>query len=318
MLQQSYLTEFDPALLHEPGVLTVVSFAPQCVPPDQLGIIPVGFGALSEHAAECLRYGSTPAIRGVQDGCHWSCIDDVICVATWISPQDCEAIDQATCEAYIRIARVLKAHDKTHMFRAWNFIPAINEGEGDYENYKKFCAGRLRAFLEIGLTEQGFPAASALGHHSEGAVIYVLASSRAPLQFENPQQQSAYHYPREYGPSSPSFARASVIDLQRQRVLFISGTASILGHETHAVGDLQRQLAVTHDNIASLVERVSPGQRALDVVRIYLREQQDFAHAEAFARQAFPGAHCSVVHADICRANLLVEIEAAVAIPAGN
>jgi chorismate lyase/3-hydroxybenzoate synthase len=48
----------------------------------------------------------------------------------------------------------------------------------------------------------------------------------------------------------------------------------------------------------------------LSSVRVYLRHKEDFVATEAYLRQQFPEEVINIVHADICRDNLLVEIEA--------
>jgi chorismate lyase/3-hydroxybenzoate synthase len=193
-------------------------------------------------------------------------------------------------------------------------MPKINLGEGDQEEYKKFCSGRLRAFSQLDLSQQQFPAASALGiHHSDnaaqGAVIYLLATRTPGQHHENPRQQPAYQYPRQYGPSSPSFARATSLPLQSQCPIFISGTASIIGHDTKACGNLQEQLEITLDNIRFLLASIDPQASAPSAIRVYLRHAEDLLATQTYLYQQFAPADINIVHADICRANLLVEIE---------
>src|SRR5690606_4762058 len=109
--------------------------------------------------------------------------------------------------------------------------------------------------------------------------IYLLAHKQPGHHHENNRQQPAYRYPRQYGPCSPSFARATSLSLQHRPHLFISGTASILGHETRAAGNLQEQIAVTLDNLnylrdnfaAELHGTTSP----LSALRVYLRQAED-------------------------------------------
>src|SRR5690554_5146424 len=256
MLSQSYFpctSVIDPqTLLAQPGVLALVHFDEQCAASPTPGVIPIGLTSLSAQPWELIRYGNQVATRGAEQDCQWSRIDDVLCVATWISPADCAHIEQATDQAYHRLFRVMHSFGFHHPFRIWNFIPHINSGVGDNEEYKKFCVGRQRAFDRLQLEHRQYPAASALGHHSEGAVIYLLAHRQPGQHHENARQEPAYRYPRQYGPCSPSFARATSLTLGGHRQLFISGTASILGHDTKAAGNLQQQLEITLDNIRHL------------------------------------------------------------------
>ena len=301
-------------LLHKPGVLALIAFNEPCLAPAEPGIIPIGIPSLCGKAYEVIEYGDKVAERGSTNNCQWSKIDDVFCAATWISTAACADIEGATEAAYARLFGLINSAGFPYPFRIWNFMPKINLGDGDQEEYKKFCAGRLRAFSQLDLSRQQFPAASALGiHHSDnaaqGAVIYLLAT-RAPGQHhENPRQQPAYQYPREYGLSSPSFARATSLSLQSHHPIFISGTASIIGHDTKACGNLQEQLEITLANIRYLLASIDPQASTLSAIRVYLRNAEDLLATQTYLYQQFSPADINIVHADICRANLLVEIE---------
>ncbi|RYZ86736.1 MAG: dioxygenase [Moraxellaceae bacterium] len=301
---------------NKPGVLALIAFDNPCIEPAEPGVIPIGIPSLSGKAFEVIEYGDKVAERGITERCHWSNIDDVFCAATWISPAACADIESATEDAYSRLFRVITDAGFPYPFRIWNFIPNINSGAGDREEYKKFCVGRLNAFNQLEPLQQQFPAASALGiqQHTgadQGAVIYMLATSSPGRHHENPRQQPAYQYPRQYGPSSPSFARATSINLKSEQLIFVSGTASIIGHDTKACGNLEEQLEITLDNISHLLNHIDPQTSAPFTMRVYLRHQTDLAATQAYLSQRFPENVINIVHADICRDNLLVEIECA-------
>jgi len=241
-----------------------------------------------------------------------------MCVAYWLSEQDCEQIEQATYTAYLNIFSVLAEHGLTHAFRIWNYLPNINQGQGDNEVYKRFCTGRLRAFEHLAIAPTHFPAASALGHHGRGAVIYVFASALTPVHYKNQRQVNAYEYPRQYGISSPSFARATALSFSDTSHLFISGTASIVGHETVHQGDLIKQLEVTSQNIEYLLASANadhakhnhhPGDFALNTFKVYIRHAHHVAPAKAWLHKHYPHVDTILTLADVCRAELLVEIE---------
>lgn len=297
-------------LLSEPGVLAVVGFTDTCRPSSIAGYLPVGMPSLSDKPYEVIRYGNVSAQRGITDDCHWSLIDDVLCAARWISPEDCRDIEAATEKSYQSLFRLIQSMGFPYPFRIWNFIPDINLGDGDREEYKKFCVGRQHAFHSCHVAPRQYPAASALGHHGQGAVIYLLAGRNSGVHHENPRQQPAYQYPRQYGPSSPSFARATSLSLASQLQVFISGTASIVGHDTQAVGDLQEQLRITLANIHELVAHIDPQEYALSAIRVYLRHPKDYDVARSFLSEHFSLDKVNFLHADICREQLLVEIEA--------
>ncbi|MCK7496072.1 MAG: hypothetical protein MZW92_37815 [Comamonadaceae bacterium] len=101
-----------------------------------------------------------------------------------------------------------------------------------------------------------------------------------------------------------------------QRTLFISGTASIVGHETVHVGDAAKQLEETLANIDALSEQAArhgmpqSGPARQLFLKAYLRHAEHFPAVQARLRQAFgPQARIVCLRADICRADLLLEIE---------
>jgi chorismate lyase / 3-hydroxybenzoate synthase len=208
-----------------------------------------------------------------------------------------------------------------HPVRIWNYVPEINEpGPDGLENYRSFCAGRSRAFeREYGRGYRSFlPSASAVGR-PPGELCVLFAASRTPgRNVENPQQVPAYHYPADYGPRAPSFARATVIPAAGASTVFISGTAAIRGHQTVAPDRTDEQLAVTLENL-SLISRacglgadLGAGRTERRHFKVYLRHAGEQARVAAVLDGALlrPGDQVSYVQADICRRALTVEIEA--------
>lgn len=200
-----------------------------------------------------------------------------------------------------------------HVLRIWNFLHDINSGTGDTERYKQFCLGRFNGYAAVEHDfEKHLPAATAIGLHDGGLLVYALAAKQPGVPIENPRQVSAYRYPREYGPKSPSFARA----LYHDGTLYISGTASVVGHASQHVDDVAAQTEETLTNIKSLLASANQQVKALDwqqpsAVKVYLREpsQQDTV-ATILAQQLKPASPILYLHGDICRHDLLLEIEA--------
>jgi chorismate lyase/3-hydroxybenzoate synthase len=210
---------------------------------------------------------------------------------TYISGED-DDIERAARIAYDEILRTTRERGYPHLLRVWNHVRDINEGAGESERYKRFCAGRHDAFDAAQWGKDRLPAASAVGIHQRGLHIYYLAAQTPGRQIENPRQVSAYDYPEQYGRRSPSFARATVFN----GMLFIAGTSSIVGHETMHAADVGAQLGCR-------------GLGDLTHVKLYLRNAADVEIASAL-RAAIPHARLLVLEADICRRELLLEIEA--------
>jgi chorismate lyase/3-hydroxybenzoate synthase len=225
---------------------------------------------------------------------------------------------EATARAYRELFATLETVGYPHPVRIWNYIPDINIERHGLERYRQFNSGRQEALIACGRAVSGnVPAASALGCASGAPlVVYFLASRLAPDLIENPRQVSAYHYPAEYGPRSPSFSRAAVLRKQHAATLFISGTASIVGHRTMHTGDPVAQTRETLRNIEALLDAGSPalgGRLSLEALayKVYVRDARDLPLIRGEIASAI-GARTPAVYlqADICRRDLAVEIEA--------
>ncbi len=307
MLRNYYSQESAQSLLQRPETLAVLSYGSACAPSEQ-GVIASGLTTLNSDRHEVwAAVDNAEVIRGTTGNCQWSKTDEVLCASIWITPQDCQNLEVATQLAYVELLDLLQKSEYQHPFRFWNYLPDINDGNGDEEQYKRFCTGRLNAFQAKGIPAEEFPAASALGHRVKGAVVIVFASRIAGVHHKNNLQVNAYQYPREYGISSPSFSRATTIELEGQSLFFVSGTASIIGHKTTSLGDLRGQLATTADNIQHLLQHAHAVP--LHSMKVYLRHAKDFEVAKQELQTYFPEVPMIFTVADICRTNLLVEVE---------
>jgi chorismate lyase / 3-hydroxybenzoate synthase len=232
---------------------------------------------------------------------------------------DSGALLRATEIAYREIFGVLKETEHRHLIRIWNYLPEINrEADGD-ERYRHFNSARQLAFRNSGRTNGStVPAASALGSPAGSPIsIYFLAARQAPKMIENPRQTSAYHYPPKFGRYSPMFSRACVLSDPAGTSLFVSGTASIVGHETIHPGDVAAQTRETMANIGALLAEanrvVGAARYSLDGLRykVYVRQPSDLkAIEEAIASSLGSAPPMVYLQADVCREDLLVEIEA--------
>ena len=134
---------------------------------------------------------------------------------------------------------------------------------------------------------------------------------------ENPRQISAYHYPPKFGVHSPVFSRACVLSESGGTNFFVSGTASIVGYETIHHGDVTAQTRETLVNINALLDEAnrvmgSDHYSMNDLkFKVYVRRVSDLAAIES-ALSSSLSESTSIVYlqADVCREDLLVEIEA--------
>ena len=308
MLHNYYSVDTIKSLLDKTDTLMVLPYDSACALAET-GVIASGLSSLGHSFNEVWSISNTEIDRGTSGRCQWSKSKEVLCAAIWITPDQCKNLEKATQSAYEELLALLYQFDYRHPFRFWNYLPNINAGNNDEEQYKKFCMGRFNAFKTKGIPPNQFPAASALGHHTEGAVIYVIADRSPSIHHKNALQSNAYEYPRQYGISSPSFSRATSITVGAKPLFFISGTASIIGHKTQHANDLKKQVQTTIENIQHLLKHANNHALPLQSMKVYLRHANDYSLAKKLLQKTFLTVPILFTHADICRTDLLVEIE---------
>ena len=138
------------------------------------------------------------------------------------------------------------------------------------------------------------------------------------MQLENPRQTSAFLYPRQYGPVSPAFSRATVKDWGQGKHLYISGTTSIVGHETLHIGNPLAQLEETLRNLEALLGHgdktlgLPVGTvRELTQLKVYLHAPDILAPIQAMLTAYLGDSPVDVLYlqGDVCRADLMMEVE---------
>lgn len=227
-------------------------------------------------------------------------------------PGDTECV---TAKLYEQIVDAARGAGYPYLLRVWNHVGSINETEHEIERYKRFSAGRHEALTGRGFAREQFPAASAVGMSQNGVRVYFIASRSPGVHVENPRQVAAYDYPPVYGSRSPSFARATVAQWDGVGMVFVAGTASVVGHETRHVGDIEAQLEETLLNLETIIAEAASrtGCKAsldnLSIAKTYIRNASDYEMIAARLKVALPRTQLLFVESDICRRDLLVEIE---------
>ncbi|TNF58075.1 MAG: hypothetical protein EP308_01115 [Burkholderiales bacterium] len=270
-----------------------------------------------------------PVTAGATAGLSWRRAGDLLfgLVEVDEAPLDTapgsSRLEQASEQAYRQLFDLLDRQGLPHLWRVWNYLPDIHGLEAGLERYRRFNLGRAKGFESAARSVVGrVPAACALGVREGPLSVAFLAGPSPAVPIENPRQVSAFLYPRQYGPRSPTFARAALVHPPGQEWLFISGTASIVGHETLHPGDVAAQCRETVDNLEAVIAQANERRRAhpsfrLDRLglRAYVRHAGDLAAVRQVLDERCPDASLLCVQADVCREDLLVEIEAWGALP---
>jgi chorismate lyase/3-hydroxybenzoate synthase len=236
---------------------------------------------------------------------------------SWCEESD-GGLDRTTEMAYRHLLRQVRILGFPHLWRTWNYFPCINEEQHGLERYRRFCVGRYEALAKaLPDFPSSLPAGTAVGTRSGPLQIYFLAGTSSPVHLGNPRQVNAYHYPSTYGPRSPSFARATFCRSEGATQLFISGTASVVGHKSQHKGQVDMQARETVTNLRALIDRAEcfractgAESKPQSIFKVYVRNP----HHLGMVRQALQdpmllSSRLIYLQGDLCRKELLVEIE---------
>lgn len=248
--------------------------------------------------------------------------------APGIGDESPNVFQESTTRLYRYLHRSLSRHPGFFPVRLWNFIPQIHAPQGHgLDRYMVFNAGRYTAYLsyyqDARSAEQVMPTATGVGHDGQDLMVHMLAHRHAGKPVENPRQVSAYHYSQRYGPKPPCFARATIVAGGHGQKILVGGTASVVGEDSRHEHDVVAQAHETFTNLAELIRAAdnTPDTPATRInaparlarfteLRVYFARAADEATLKVLLRENFPQVlEIEWCRADLCRAELLVEIE---------
>jgi hypothetical protein len=277
---------------------------------------------LDEAGAQAIDHDLPGDLTGLECSRSLSLASARIVDADALEPQ---ALEDRVAAAYRSLAAALKTSATPHPVRIWNYVPHIHRPSGPgIDRYMNFNAGRFKAFGDwFGESEFArlVPAASAVGYDGRDLVIHALAAESPGVAVANPRQVAPYRYSRRFGPLPPCFARATVMQHSRGPLILVGGTASIRGEDSIHLKDLAQQTAETLENLAWLIAAAC-GSTSIEPrevpewlsrfreLRVYYSKPSDRAAITKLIAPAFAMVErIEMVRAELCRAELLVEIE---------
>jgi enamine deaminase RidA (YjgF/YER057c/UK114 family) len=218
--------------------------------------------------------------------------------------------------------------------RTWLYLNQITSDEDGRQRYHELNRARTDSYHGIRLCSRNrarwapepvYPASTGIGTCGTNVAMSCMAlDSQRPdvflMPLENPRQTAAYDYQAKYSPQSPKFSRAMAVVQGHFVSTLVSGTASIVDMRTCHAGDIVRQTGQTIENIERLIAPENfahhglPGAGAtlqdIAKLRVYVKHQQDYEKCRAVCERRLPRVPAIYLHADVCRPDLLVEIEA--------
>lgn len=316
---------------------SVISAFNDCTPAFSISVHPPGnslkviveamFAEPSDDTIETLYSDSLPYVR-VTSG---SDTELYCCGIGTGCPFD--STEESAVYAFTNLQKILAAENMSmnNIVRQWNYIGNILEQKNGHQNYQVFNEVRHNYYQEF-RTIPWYPSATGIGMMSEGVLIDVFAlrsdGNQIVIPLDNPNQIRACEYGQEVLKgqpvksgikNSPKFERAILLLHKDDPTLFISGTASIIGQVTMGKGDAGKQTQVTIENIKKLSDPMTitdldeagrPCNLKFRNMRVYIKYPKDFGLVRDICYSHFGEIPAVYLLSDICRDDLLMEIEA--------
>jgi len=251
---------------------------------------------------------STPLMKkGRMIGSYFEDADAKYCILGDLLPSDLAASpgEQTTDVLQtIQEALVSAGMDFRHIVRTWFYNDRILDW------YAEFNRARSTFFQRHGIAVM--PASTGIGvANTAGAALVAKAIAVLPKngavtlrRVESPLQCEASAY-------GSAFSRGFEVADQAARVLYISGTASIEpGGETAHVGNPLKQIEKTMEVVEAILDH--NGMTYSDTIRAigYFRHREHIPLWNQFCRsRELPPIPIILTECDVCRDNLLFEIE---------
>jgi enamine deaminase RidA (YjgF/YER057c/UK114 family) len=215
------------------------------------------------------------------------------------------------------------------VIRQWNYIEKIVDYTGQNQHYQVFNDVRTEFYSKCEF-KHGYPAATGIGMACGGIVIDFIAfksnGNCKVFPVKSPVQYDAHKYTEDVlvastikkSPSSPKFERAKVVQNHLGALIFISGTAAIKGQDSDNISQVDKQSTNTVENINRLigVKNLSEcgvnlsGDINIQYLRVYVKKREMIAKVVNAVEKIIPeNVRTLYLEADICRPELLVEIE---------
>ncbi len=231
------------------------------------------------------------------------------CNLSGISPENMEASrTEQTREVLKIIASTLALYgfQFNDIVRTWFFLDKLLEW------YEEFNCVRTAFYKESGIFDKLIPASTGIGAANQfgAALICNILAVRPKTdkvkiqQVVSPMQQSPLNY-------KSTFSRAVEISFPTHRNLMISGTAGIAPDgQTGHVGDPACQIDLTMRVVDAILRSRQMGWNDLSRGIAYFKNIEDRKIFDQYCRSHnIPAFPLAIAHADICRHDLLFEIE---------
>ena len=243
------------------------------------------------------------------------------------------AVKKQGDEIFMKIDSILQQerYAPEAIVRQWNYIERITDFDGSRQHYQDFNDSRSHFYAKTDW-KNGYPAATGIGTQFGGVLVDLnVVKPKTPafryVPVDNELQVAAHAYSQQVllgqedeifkQKTTPKFERAKVVVGQKKGVVYISGTAAIRGEQSlEGVGVLV-QTGITMENINFLISKANlnkhgvfpAGEPRIEMLRVYLKNAEDITAVKVYMEHQFTEIPISYLLADVCRDELLIEIE---------
>ena len=240
-------------------------------------------------------------------------------------------------ECYQLMESILSAEKLafSDIVRQWNYVENIlslyKYGKEHVQHYQVLNDIRSKYYSKADFYN-GYPAATGIGMDSGGPILEFYAVQSTPavdiVPIKNPKQIDAYDYSeavlvgdaleKHHKKTTPKFERAKYCSVNGISSVFISGTAAIQNEKTLGINDIRLQTEITLENIANLIDKLNlenmgiryfKDQVKYTFIRVYIKEKKNIPVVGKICSEYYGNIPIHYLVADICRDDLLLEIE---------
>jgi enamine deaminase RidA (YjgF/YER057c/UK114 family) len=195
----------------------------------------------------------------------------------------------------------------TDTVRTWFFLDDILSW------YDEFNHARTEIYSRIKFRTGSLPASTGVGaKNPAGTAVALAAWAVQPLDIATHAEEIGSPLQCPAPAYGSSFSRAMEITTPTSRRLLISGTASIApGGETSWKDDPRRQVELTMEVVEAILKSRNFSFSDISRATAYFRRSADaWAFTEWCARKHTNALPAVIVHCEVCRDDLLFELEA--------
>ncbi|MFI3315130.1 MAG: PTS cellobiose transporter subunit IIC [Rikenellaceae bacterium] len=239
------------------------------------------------------------------------------------------SISEQSSVVFEKIGAILSAEKCAveNIVRQWNYIEGITFERDGEQNYQLFNDTRSEFYAKGDWSSVGYPAATGIGTVAGGIVIdfnAIVEGDECQIKaLDNPLQIAAHDYTKNVllgektQKTTPKFERAKAVCDSSSLLIYVSGTAAIRG-ESSLTLDAAQQTITTMENIDYLISAENQKRYSValtrnvkcEYLRAYIKCPEDFEMVKSEMEKIAPATPIIYLYSDVCRDELLVEVEA--------